>query len=75
MENHEEETKDENEHDLRTWLTANKQARKRAEEKQDEVNANKRRRNIEAHLESANFEIPNTVVTRKEEMTDEQTNH
>eukprot|EP00972_Heterocapsa_arctica_P078824 11624297-Heterocapsa_arctica.AAC.1 len=37
------------EDDLRTGVSANKQARKRAKEMQDEVNDNKRRKNIEAH--------------------------
>eukprot|EP00972_Heterocapsa_arctica_P016693 2461648-Heterocapsa_arctica.AAC.1 len=42
---------------------------------QDEVNKNKRRTNIEAHQNNVKFEIPATEIIRKEEMTDEQTNH
>eukprot|EP00972_Heterocapsa_arctica_P004932 730764-Heterocapsa_arctica.AAC.1 len=45
---------------------ANKQARKRAEEKQGDINENKRRKNIAAHQEQTEFEIP---------LNDEQTNH
>eukprot|EP00972_Heterocapsa_arctica_P012732 1869688-Heterocapsa_arctica.AAC.1 len=45
------------EDDLRTGLSANKQARKRAEEIQAEVN-NNRRNNIEAHQKNEIFEIP-----------------
>eukprot|EP00972_Heterocapsa_arctica_P006938 1015679-Heterocapsa_arctica.AAC.1 len=46
--------------DLRTGLSANKQARKRAEEHQAEVNDNKRRNNIEARQNNYHFEIPST---------------
>eukprot|EP00972_Heterocapsa_arctica_P011240 1646908-Heterocapsa_arctica.AAC.1 len=63
------------EYDLRIGISANKQARKRAKQMQDEVNKNKRTNNIEAHQKRAIFESPNTVTTRKEEMTHEQTNH
>eukprot|EP00972_Heterocapsa_arctica_P109381 16106927-Heterocapsa_arctica.AAC.1 len=61
--------------ELRTELSANKQARKRAEEIQAEVNDNKRRKNIEAHQKNVIFEIPSTEVIRNDEMTDEQTNN
>eukprot|EP00972_Heterocapsa_arctica_P080234 11825601-Heterocapsa_arctica.AAC.1 len=46
--------------DLRTGLSANKQARKRAEENQADINDNNRRTNIEAHQKNEIFEIPNT---------------
>eukprot|EP00972_Heterocapsa_arctica_P039552 5826615-Heterocapsa_arctica.AAC.1 len=39
------------EEEIRTGTATNKQARKRAEETQNELNNNKRRKNIEAHQE------------------------
>eukprot|EP00972_Heterocapsa_arctica_P084632 12465951-Heterocapsa_arctica.AAC.1 len=41
--------------DVKTGMFTNKQARKRAEEKQAEVNDNKRRNNIEAHQKKGTF--------------------
>eukprot|EP00972_Heterocapsa_arctica_P079902 11773489-Heterocapsa_arctica.AAC.1 len=41
-------------------LSINKQARKRAEEKQAEVNNNKGRKHIEAHQKKSEFELPST---------------
>eukprot|EP00972_Heterocapsa_arctica_P101047 14893619-Heterocapsa_arctica.AAC.1 len=61
--------------DLRTGLSTNNQARKRAEEKQAEVNDYKRRKNIEAHQKNKIFEIPSAEVIRNNEITDEQTNN
>eukprot|EP00972_Heterocapsa_arctica_P084803 12490735-Heterocapsa_arctica.AAC.1 len=43
-----------------TGILINKQARKRAEEKQAEVNNNKRRKHIEAHQKNSEFELPST---------------
>eukprot|EP00972_Heterocapsa_arctica_P013212 1941144-Heterocapsa_arctica.AAC.1 len=63
------------EDDLRTGFFASKQARKRAEEIQAEVNDDKRRKNIEAHQKNEIFEIPSTEVIRNDEITDEQTNN
>ena len=54
------------EDEMQMGIMANKQARKRAEENQDYVNGNKRRKNIAAHQEHINFEIP---------LNDAQTNH
>eukprot|EP00972_Heterocapsa_arctica_P021199 3120135-Heterocapsa_arctica.AAC.1 len=39
---------------------SNKQARKRAEEKQAEVNDNRRRKHIEAHQKKSGVELPST---------------
>eukprot|EP00972_Heterocapsa_arctica_P104752 15437199-Heterocapsa_arctica.AAC.1 len=58
-----------------TGFLVNKQARKRAEEKQAEVNDNKRRKHIEAHQKKSGFELPSTEVIKHIENTDEQTNH
>eukprot|EP00972_Heterocapsa_arctica_P028745 4229072-Heterocapsa_arctica.AAC.1 len=48
------------EDDVRTGLSANKQARKRAEQIQAEVNDNQITKNIEAHQKNDIFEIPST---------------
>eukprot|EP00972_Heterocapsa_arctica_P006246 917252-Heterocapsa_arctica.AAC.1 len=48
------------EDDLISGFSANKQARKRAEEIQAEVNDTNRRKNIEAHQKNDIFEIPST---------------
>eukprot|EP00972_Heterocapsa_arctica_P100107 14761284-Heterocapsa_arctica.AAC.1 len=51
------------------------EARKRAEETQAEINANKRRKHIEAHLKNTEFDLPKVDVSSQSEITDEQTNH
>eukprot|EP00972_Heterocapsa_arctica_P024469 3610749-Heterocapsa_arctica.AAC.1 len=61
--------------DLRTGIIANKQDRKRAEEKQDEVNDNKRITNIEAHQKNKLSEVPIAEVIMNNEITHEQTNN
>eukprot|EP00972_Heterocapsa_arctica_P104869 15454812-Heterocapsa_arctica.AAC.1 len=43
-----------------TGSLVNTQARKRAEEKQAEVNENKRRTHIEAHQNNHRFDLPRT---------------
>eukprot|EP00972_Heterocapsa_arctica_P042182 6218098-Heterocapsa_arctica.AAC.1 len=52
----------------------NRQARKRAEEIQAEVN-NNNRKNIEAHEKNEQFEVPIIVNLVKNDFTDEQINH
>eukprot|EP00972_Heterocapsa_arctica_P109412 16110684-Heterocapsa_arctica.AAC.1 len=56
-------------------IAVNKHVRKRAEDKQAEVNANKRRKHIEAHQNNNEFELPKVDVNNQSEITDEQTNH
>eukprot|EP00972_Heterocapsa_arctica_P016520 2437435-Heterocapsa_arctica.AAC.1 len=58
-----------------TYFLINKQARKRAEEKQAEVTDSKRRKHIEPHQKNSEFEIPSTEANKHNESTDEQTNH
>eukprot|EP00972_Heterocapsa_arctica_P095342 14061353-Heterocapsa_arctica.AAC.1 len=53
----------------------NKKARKRAEEWQNQVNENTRRKHIEAHVNNNVFEIPRTEDNGNNKSTDEQTNH
>eukprot|EP00972_Heterocapsa_arctica_P008992 1322009-Heterocapsa_arctica.AAC.1 len=54
-------------------LLINKQARKRAEENQAEVNENKGSKHIEAHQTNNEFDLP-TEAPKHIENTDEQTN-
>eukprot|EP00972_Heterocapsa_arctica_P035296 5193630-Heterocapsa_arctica.AAC.2 len=61
--------------ELRTGVITNKQARKRAEEQQDEVNDNKQINNIEAHQKNNILYIPIAEVIMNNEITDEQTNN
>eukprot|EP00972_Heterocapsa_arctica_P098452 14528254-Heterocapsa_arctica.AAC.1 len=53
----------------------NKQAGKRVEEKQAEVNENNRRKHIEAHLKKCDFDLPRAEAIKHLEITDEQANH
>eukprot|EP00972_Heterocapsa_arctica_P072597 10718675-Heterocapsa_arctica.AAC.1 len=69
------ENDDDKTNDADTGVLTNNQARKRAEEKHNEVNANKIRKHIEAHQKNNEFEIPSTEDNRNKESTDEQTNH
>eukprot|EP00972_Heterocapsa_arctica_P074057 10932152-Heterocapsa_arctica.AAC.1 len=43
-------------------IVANKQARKRAQEKHAEINANKRRKHLEAHQKNNEFELRNDDI-------------
>eukprot|EP00972_Heterocapsa_arctica_P020012 2954058-Heterocapsa_arctica.AAC.1 len=58
-----------------TGSLVNTQAGKKAEEKQAEINENKRRKHIEAHQNNIEFDLPSTKVIKHIESTDEQTNH
>eukprot|EP00972_Heterocapsa_arctica_P084528 12452305-Heterocapsa_arctica.AAC.1 len=56
-------------------IEINKQARKRAEDRQKYINNAKRSKHICAHLANTNFEIPTSIISKMIELTDTQTSH